>query len=124
MISGWGTSLTMATSQFTCQITDCTPPGATRAVIDTSHTLTSEAKTFIPSDLVDWGELKLEIGFDPGVSPPINEDPETCTLTFKNGETWVFQGFMTGYEPKGPLEDKMTADVTLKVTGAVAITDV
>lgn len=124
MISGWGIRLTAGTSAFTCEITDATPPGATREAINTSHTRTSNSMTFIPADLVDWGSLKVEIGFDPGVTPPIDQAAETWTMTFKNGETWVFNGFMTGYEPKGPLLDKMTADVTIKVNGKVTITDV
>lgn len=122
MKTGWKIQLAMTVSAFSCQILDTTPPGASRAVIDVSHTMTSGGKDFIPGDLVDWGELKLSIGFDPSVDPPINAAKEPCTLTFQDGEVWTFDAFMTNYEPKAPLEDKMTADVTLKVCSKPVIT--
>jgi len=122
MKTGWKIKLTMTVSSFTCLIVDTTPPGASRATIDVSHTQTSGGREFIPGDLVDWGELKLTIGFDPSVDPPINADPEEIELEFRDGEVWTFMGFMTAYTPKAPMDDKMTAEVTIKVASKPEIT--
>jgi len=109
---------------FLAELIDVTPPGASRGSVQTSHQGTTDnAHTFTPTKLVDWGEFGAEIGFDPGADPPIDSDAEEITLTFPSGETWVFDGFMTGYEPSAPLEDRMTATCTIKVSGLVAVTD-
>lgn len=115
MKTGWRIQLQTTVSSFSCQITDCTPPGATRASIDVSHTMTTSVKDFIPGDLVDWGEMKVTIGFSPTMVPPIDQAKESMILTFRDGEKWTFMGFLTGYVPKAPLDDKMTAEVTIKV---------
>lgn len=124
MNTGHGITLTMATSGFTCLILDVTPPGATRASIDTSHTQTSAFKTCMPEDLAEWGEATLLIAFDPGKKPPIDKPAESIVLggmRMNNvAKPWTFDGFMTGYQPKAPMNDKMTAEVKLKVSGDVA----
>jgi len=87
--------------------------------IDTFHMLTSKSKTFTPAKLVDWGEVELEMAFDPSVSPPINAAASECVITFADSaaSVWTFKAFLTNYRPQAPLEDRMTAQVTLKVTG-------
>lgn len=119
---GTGITISFATGFF-AEILDVTPPGVSRESIQTSHMGTTIAHDFIPSKLVDWGELSVELQFDPGDDPPINTDPEEIIITFPNSAatTWTFQGFMTGYEPSAPLEDKMTASATIKVTGDVTV---
>lgn len=111
-------------SGFFAKILDITPPGMSRESIQSSHMLTPDnAHTFIPAKLVDYGELTVEMQFDPDVVPPIDSDPETITIHFPDsgGTTWEFEGFMTGYEPSDPLEDLMVATATIKVTGKVTI---
>jgi len=121
--TGFGTTLTWGSSSFTAELFEVTPPGASRESIDTSHMSTlSGAMTFIPADLVDWGEATFSVAFDPSTSPPVNAAAETITITFPDETTWAFSGFVTGYEPTVPMDDKMTADLTIKVTGRVTIT--
>lgn len=122
MDSAFGTTITFGTSNFSADLLDVTPPGPSREVIDISHMgLASGFKEFMPSDLVDWGEAKLTVAFDPATVPPIAAAAETVTITFPDGTTWAFTGFLTKYESKAPMEDKMTADVTVKVSGKVTI---
>lgn len=120
--TGYGTTLTFGTSGFTADLYDVTPPGASREAIDVSHMESSLAMEFIPADLVDWGSAVFNVHFDPGEFPPIEEAAETITITFKDGETWAFSGFCTNYEPKAPLADKMTADLTIKVASRPVVT--
>lgn len=119
--TGFGITLTGA-SGFVAEITDCTPPEWAREAIDTSHTTTPGGKmTFMPSDLKDLGQLEVEMNFDESEEPPIDDDPETWVLTFKSGTTWTFEGFLTNYAPAAPIDDRMTANVTIKVSGDITI---
>jgi len=122
MFIGTGTSISFATG-FLCEVLDVTPPGAKRESIPSSHMLTVNDHTFKPAKLVDRGELKVDIAFNPATEPPIDEAPETIVITFPDSSntTWTFTGFMMAYEPKDPLEDRATASVTIKVTGGVTI---
>jgi len=122
---GTGTTISASTgyATFFAELLDVTPPNASLEAIDTSHMGTTVAKTFTPADLIDWGELNCQVAFDP------SEDPDmgviaTFTITFSDSaaSTWVFSGFLTGYEPGVPLEDRATADITIKVSGDVTVT--
>lgn len=120
---GTGIVITFSTG-FLAEILDVSPPGASRESIQTSHMGTTSAHTFTPADLVDWGELIVEMAFDPSTAVPMNSVAEAITITFPDSgaAVWTFQGFMTGFEPSAPLEDRMTATATIKVTGAVVVT--
>ena len=120
-----GTGTTIAfSSGFFAEILDVSGPSAARESVQVSHMGTTNAHVFTPTDLVDWGELTVEIGFDPGTKPPMNGAAETVTITFPNSgaSTWAFSGFMTAFEPSVPLEDRMTGSATIKVTGDVTVT--
>ena len=125
-IKGNGVTIAFGTSSFTAEITNFTPPGTSRESIGTSHAATEDAKTFMPGDLVDNGELSLTIHFNPDLEPPVDGPAETITITFPGGgATWVFSGFMTNYEPAGVAtegDEKIEADITVKVSGAITVT--
>lgn len=131
---GTGTTISFGTSGFAAQILDVTPPNLAREPIDTSHMGTPPAgagqvgsRTFMPGDLVDPGELSFDIHFNPDTVPPISDVAETVTITFPlpvgmaTPATWAGQGFLTGYEPSVPLEDKMTGSITVKMSGPITI---
>lgn len=118
---GTGTTITFATGFF-AEILDITGPGLSRESIQTSHMGTTTAHTFLPGDLYDGGELTVELGLDVGQTPPISSVAESITITGPGGDTIAFDGFMTGFEPRIPLEDRMTATATIKVTGTVTFT--
>lgn len=120
---GTGLVVTFA-SGFLAEIIDATPPEATRESVDTTHMGTTTARTFTPVDLIDWGEASFDIAFDPGTRPPIDQAAEAVTLTFRNGDTWAFTGFMTGYAPANPLEERSTATCRIKVSGDVTVVNV
>lgn len=124
--NGTGITIGFGTSNFTAEIMSVNGSGITRPSIDTSHHGSTE-RTFIPGDLVDNGTVDVEINFDPDEQPPIDEAPETVTITFPtaldNGATLVGSAFVTDWEWGGPLEDKLTASFTLKWAGAVTWTD-
>lgn len=115
-----GTGITINwESGFLAEIIDVTPPGATREMIQSSHMSTLRAHTYIVAALVEWGECVVELAFDPGVTPPIENDFSSCIITFRDGEKWSFSAAMSGYTPRAPMEERMTATATLKVSGVV-----
>lgn len=108
-------------SSFMAEIIDVNPPGASRGSIDMTHQGTERAKVFSPEHLVDWGSAELVIAFDPAENPPVDQEPEDCTIEFPDGTEWSFDGFLTEYNPSGPFGERMTANVTIKVTGDVSV---
>lgn len=122
---GTGITVVFATSAFTAEIVDVGGPGRSRESVNISHQGTTGAHVFIPATLVDNGEFTLDLHFDPDDEPPINGPNETITITWPKvsgdatAATWAFSGHVTGHEPTGTLEDKMTASVTIKVSGDI-----
>ena len=120
---GTGTTVTFGTSAFTADVLSVNWDGISREAIQTSHMGTTLDHTFMPTDLVDNGEISLEIAFVGALNPPImtNAAAETVTIVWAGSGTWAASAFATSFSIGAPLEDKMTATLTLKVTGAVTI---
>ena len=109
-------------------ITSFTPPSPTRDIIDiTSSSSLNFAREFM-AGLIDYGEASAEMlwdlnsGADLLLSTMLLErNPRTFRGVFTQytpSRTITFAGFLTGYEQGAPMEDKMTATITMKVTGA------
>ena len=125
--SGFGTTITFS-SGFFAEILSVDPPSMERAAIATTHSTTTGGKaTFIPSDITDYGEIGVEIAYNPSTDPPIDAAVETCTITFpipaggSTAATWAISAFMTNFTPTVPIDDRMTARATLKCTGDITV---
>jgi len=117
---GW--TITFGTSAFSAQIVDVKPPALTREKEDTSHQGTTTARTSIPVDLRDNGDMSMLIHYRPGVEPPINEDPETITMAAPSGTTLAFTGYAVEFDPQeATLNQKMTARLTVAVSGTIDV---
>ena len=125
---GTGTTIGFGTSGFSAEILNVDGASMTREVIDTSHMGTTTWRTFIPGDLSDPGEVTFEFHFDPDAQPPINGAAEPITITFPlpagqaTPATLVGSGFISSWEFSDPFEDKMTANGTIKWSGALTWT--
>lgn len=126
---GTGTSIAFGTTGFSAEVTAIDISGITRVSVDTTHLGTSNDMTFIAGDLVDNGEIGLELHFDPNSDVPIDQPVEVVTITFPlqgaqvTAANWAMSAFATANDVAVPLEDKMTQTVTLKVTGGINKTD-
>jgi hypothetical protein len=109
------------------EVMNFTPPSPTRDIIDvTSGSSANMTREFI-AGLVDPGEATFDLIWDLGDAKDVilraistERTPRTYRATFAQytpSKTITFLAFMTGYERATPLDDKMTATVTLKVTG-------
>lgn len=110
-------------SGFFAEILNYDDAGVTREVVETTHMGTTGARTYTPGTLYDPGEISIEILFDPEQDPvtPITAAAETVTVTYADAapaSTMACSGFMTNFAITGPLEDRMTATATLKLSGA------
>lgn len=106
------------------EVFDLTPPNDQDETIDVTH-FGSAAREFI-FGLTDFGECSFEMNFVPGsasetkiLAAKASKAAREAEITFPNGATWTFDGLVTGYEPAVPVDDRMTATVTIKVSGAV-----
>lgn len=106
-----------------------TGPGLTRDVIDvTAHDTSNGYRTFV-SGLRDGGEITFDIIYDPAetthdatnglIQQYETDTADSWSLVFPDNATtnWNFDGFVTGFEPTEPIDDALTAAVTIKVTG-------
>lgn len=123
---GTGTVVEFTTSGFVADLLGVSW-SQSRESIQASHMGTTGQHEFIPVDLSDGGEISMDIAFDADDTPPIDLVPETVTITFplKTGTTpatWSATCFCTSFDLSDPFEDKMTASLTLKVSGATTIT--
>lgn len=111
------------------EVYDITPPNDTVDEVDATHMQSpNRTREFIPG-LIDPGEASFEQNFIPGSASDalIREikglgERVRCRITFPNGVTWKFTGWVSGYEPAVPTDDKMTATVTWRVTGPTVST--
>lgn len=100
-----------------------------REAIETTHSAsTNGTRTYIPSDLEDWGEVQIEGLLDHNTTPPIVSAAESFTLTFPlaTGEavaaTWAGSAFMTSFSASVPYDGVCTFTATLKFAGVVTVT--
>jgi predicted secreted protein len=104
-------------------------PSLSRDTPEATHTdSTAGYKEFI-AGMKDGGEVTVTMNFLPAdatqkLSGGLLGDFATDTLinykiTFPSSPTvaWTFAGLMTGFEPDVPIDDRMTASVSFKVSG-------
>jgi len=123
---GTGATVTFD-SGFFAEIISANWNGIERPSIDTTHTGTTTARTFVPGSLYDPGELEVEIAWAAETEPPYGGAAETCTLQVPSSgtggtSTWAASGFMINFSGSVPLEERQTATGTIKLTGAITVT--
>lgn len=130
--SAFGTKLKRGGTAGTAiaEVTELSGPTLAADTIEmTSHDSTSGYREFI-GGLKDPGEVKLSINYLPAGATHKNTaggllyDYEAGTATayalvFPDAATtvWTFNGIVTGFETGAPIDDKLSADVTIKLAG-------
>ena len=109
------------------------PPFSREAIEVTNQSSPDATKEFIPG-LIDPGEVSMELNWEPGNATDVvlmamaeESGPryfeEVFTQVTPNRKC-AFYGFLTAYEPGVPLDGKMTANLTMRVTGKPVWSDV
>lgn len=112
------------------EVFNITPPSMTVDMIDATHMQSPDRRREFISGLIDPGECSFEMNYIPGsisddrlnelLDLPVGESRRrSCRITYPNAVTHTFDAELQGYEPTIPTDDKMSATVTFKVTGAV-----
>lgn len=122
--AGGGTYVALA------EVFDCTPPNVTVDQVEATHYGSAgRSREYIPA-LNDNGEASLSMNYVPGSVSDLRilalKTAGTVLahkITFPNGVYITYQAFVIGYETAIPLDDRMTANVTVKITGAVTQVD-
>lgn len=106
------------------EVLSITPPALSRDAVDVTHMESTERWREFIGGLKDGGEVSVELNFDPGdaTTTSLLADLNANTagyykITFPDATAWGFAALLTGFESSDPLDDKMTATVTFKLTG-------
>lgn len=109
------------------EVTNITPPGWSRDTVDATHEQSPDAHREFIAGLADAGEMSLDINYVPGGAASSSLEAEKSLtgpsaainrrLTFPDGSYMTFVGILTGFEPDSPIDDKMAATITFKVSG-------
>lgn len=130
---GYGSTFEISTdsgSTWTAvaEVMNITPPSDAVDVIDATHMASPNRTREFIAGLNDPGEASFEMNFIPGGAgdqaiQALRGTYATiqCRITYPNGQRWTFAGILTGYEPTDPMDDKMTATVTFKVTASYSV---
>jgi hypothetical protein len=103
------------------EVTSITPPQYSRDAIEaTHHGSPNTYREYVPG-MIDGGEVSLEINYIPSNADVIITAVQAGTGQFKithpNAISVTFNAIVTAYSPETPLDGKMNAKVTFKVTG-------
>ena len=107
-------------------------PGLTLDPIEITHHESTDAWKEFVGGLLDAGELSMDLNFIPTATTQtgngagsllyamINRAVTEFVLTWPDDAptAWTFNALVTSFEPSAPVDDKLGASVTLKLTGA------
>jgi len=118
-----GTTVTDVDGNWEGEVTSISFGGFSREDIDTTHLGTIDYKTFQPADLSDPGTMTLTVHFNPDDDLPNEEAKGQWKIDWPAGTDWTFQAYCNDFSPDpGSTDDKMTADLQLKISGTPTIT--
>lgn len=105
------------------EVTSITPPGMSRDAIDATHMESPDGWREFIGGLKDGGEVELGLNWVPGSATTILLMAEieaaagNKQIVFPNGEIFSFAALCTGLSPEAPVDGKMEASATYKVSG-------
>ncbi len=109
-------------SGFTAQLISLSEPDEGRVAVDVTSA-DDVTKQFIPGGIKNPGRFEGSMNFDPRATPP--DAVQNVTATYPDGSTKEASGFLTLYNPQmSDIEDRMTADFTIQLTGPVTRTPI
>lgn len=131
-ISAQGTIISRGpggTGPFTAiaELRDISGPALSRNPIETTNH--NDADENFVVGIRRYGEVTFTIGFIPNAPTHGNAtglinswnagDKDIFQVEYPDTTKWIFSGFISGIEPSMPLDDGLTADVTIRTTGGM-----
>lgn len=120
---GNGGSPTETFADFGAEITSITPPGYTREAIDATHTASPDSYKEYIAGLMDAGEVSMDLNYvadaADAVVAAIEAGKQNYQIVMPGAPdvTFTFTAICTAYQPTAPVDGKMTATATFKVSG-------
>ncbi|MFE3839478.1 phage tail tube protein [Pseudogemmobacter sonorensis] len=112
------------------EVFEITPPSSTVSEVEVTHFRSSGRRREFIAGLTDSGTASLQMNFVPGsvsdqriLALRESGDVLPMRITYPNGVTVTFDGFIQEYTPAIPLDDRLTATVNIRVTGDVVIAE-
>lgn len=93
----------------------------------TAHDSVDGWQEFI-GGLKDGGEVSVEVNYDPTKHDVLVADfsdsvARDYKIVFPQGKgSWAFKAFLTAFKSEAPVDDKLSGELTFKVTGKPTIT--
>lgn len=109
-----------------CNITSISGPGNTKDTLETTDLCTIDGfRTFI-SGLKDAGEISLAMNYGQTVWQKLYADYEgvlngNYAIVLPDGLTLEFEGLVTACPLEIPMDEKVTSEVTIKISGKPTI---
>lgn len=107
------------------ELREITPPALTRNTIETT-THNEQDDAYVPG-IRRHGDLTFDCNFVPGNATHdhltglqkkwFDGTRNIYRLTYPTGDIWLFSGFVTGIAPSAPVDDRLSASVTIRPTG-------
>jgi len=111
------------------EVLSCTGPNLSLNIVDATH-MESPGYTqeFLPG-LIDPGTITLNCAFVPSDTSQSNLMSDLKNRTKRNFQmvfpdptntTWGFAGYVVGWAVTAPINDRLTADISIKVTSVIS----
>lgn len=107
------------------ELRDNTPPALTRNMIETT-THNEQDDAYIVG-IRRHGELTFNVNFLPANATHdhltglqkkwFDGSRDIWRVTYPNGSRWLFSGFVSNIAPSAPVDDRLSADITVRPTG-------
>jgi len=126
---GAGETTTTETFTTVAEVRDISGPGLSVGTADVSAHDGAGWREFVAT-LKDAGEVTFTLNFVPGnatqsysaglIKNLVDKTLRNFQLVFPTASptTWTFAAYVTNFEPSAPVDGELSADVTLKISGA------
>lgn len=111
------------------EVIDITPPQSMDDEIEVTHFKSPNGTKEYIGGLTDPGECTFTINYIPGsateqmiLDAKAGRKPRGVQLIWPTGHKWAFDLLVRGFQPKAPLNDRLTAEVKGRVSGSVVVT--
>jgi predicted secreted protein len=103
------------------------PPNLAADAIDATHSESADGYREFIGGLKDGGEVSLEMNYVPASTAETLilaglGELDRYRVVFPDGSYVTYDAILTGFEPNAPIDDKMSATATWKVSGKPTMT--
>ena len=119
---GYGTTFKGSSAGIIGELISITIGGLTVDMIEVSNMDSPDAYKEFIAGMIDAGEITFSGNYIKATFSSLKDaadgrEAEEWTVTFPDGASWKGSGYVSGISGTSPNDDKITADITIKLTG-------